>query len=224
MSEFTLVSHPLCPYVQRAAIALTEKGLAFRRIDIDLAAKPEWFLRLSPLGKTPLLAVGPLEEATVIFESAVILEYLEDTVTPALHPGDPLERARHRGWIEIASQALNGIAGLYSARDERAFAEKAVALRALFQRVEGALGEGPWFAGAAFSLVDAAFGPVFRYFDVFDGLTDHGILEGLPRVGAWREELAARPSVRGAVGADYPARLRAFLAARPGPLGVKAAA
>ena len=29
-----LISHKLCPYVQRAVIALTEKGVAFERIDI----------------------------------------------------------------------------------------------------------------------------------------------------------------------------------------------
>ena len=70
-----LISHKLCPYVQRAVIALTEKGVPFERIDIDLANKPDWFLKISPLGKTPVLVVGD----KAIFESAVILEYLEET-------------------------------------------------------------------------------------------------------------------------------------------------
>ena len=64
-----LISHKLCPYVQRAVIALTEKGVPFERIDIDLANKPDWFSGISPLGKTPVLLVGD----TAIFESAVIL-------------------------------------------------------------------------------------------------------------------------------------------------------
>src|ERR1043166_2786147 len=91
-ARLVLVSHHLCPYVQRAAIALHEKSVAFERVYIDLAAKPDWFLAESPLGKTPLLKV----DGAVVFESAVICEYLEDTVAPALHPADPLERARHR--------------------------------------------------------------------------------------------------------------------------------
>src|SRR5712675_3040700 len=91
-----LISHKLCPYVQRAVIALTEKGVEFERIDIDLADKPDWFLKLSPLGKTPVLLVGD----TAIFESAVILEYLEETQSPTLHPADPLARAEHRAFIE----------------------------------------------------------------------------------------------------------------------------
>src|SRR6478735_961183 len=57
MARLRLISHKLCPYVQRAVIALTEKGVAFERIDVDLANKPEWFLRVSPLGKTPVLQV-----------------------------------------------------------------------------------------------------------------------------------------------------------------------
>ena len=44
MPKLQLVSHDLCPYVQRAAIALTEKGVAFERTYVDLAAKPDWFL------------------------------------------------------------------------------------------------------------------------------------------------------------------------------------
>src|SRR2546421_12079933 len=94
-----LISHKLCPYVQRAVIALTEKGVAFERIDIDLANKPDWFLAISPLGKTPVLQVGD----TAIFESAVILEYLEETQPKPLHPADPLARATHPGLIHFGS-------------------------------------------------------------------------------------------------------------------------
>lgn len=205
-----LISHPLCPYVQRAAIALAEKGVAFDRTDIDLANKPDWFLRLSPLGKTPVLVV----DGTPIFESAVILEYLDETQANPLHPGDPLERARHRSWIEFGSAILADIASLYAAPDEAAFKSKVGALRTKFARVEAEFGPGPWFGGQAFGLVDAVFGPIFRYFDMFDRIGEFGILTGLPKVTAWRSRLAARPSVLRAVSADYSARLQAFLVAR----------
>ena len=103
-SELILVSHALCPYVQRAAIVLHEKGMAFELRDIDLARKPDWFLGISPLGKTPVLLAG----GQAIFESAVICEYLDETSLPALHPGDPLQRgpsSRLDGvWIGGAEQ------------------------------------------------------------------------------------------------------------------------
>ena len=205
-----LVSHHLCPYVQRAVIALTEKRVPFRRRDIDLSNKPGWFLALSPLGKTPVLTVG----GTPVFESAVILEYLEETQPRPLHPDDPLRRAEHRAWIEFGSAVLNDIWGFYTAADADALQRKAAALAGRFARLEKRLRAGPYLDGPTFSLVDAAFGPVFRYFDLFDRIGDFGVLDAKPKVAAWRAALAQRPSVRGAVAADHEARLRRFLQAR----------
>jgi glutathione S-transferase len=202
-----LISHKLCPYVQRAVIALNEKGVAFERIDIDLANKPDWFLAISPLGKTPVLQVGD----SAIFESAVILEYLEETQAKPLHPADPLKRAEHRGWIEFGSTALNDIAGFYAAVDEATFKAKTAQLEQKFARLEARVAASPWFDGENFSLVDAVFGPVFRYFDVFDEIADFGILSDKPKLARWRKTLAARPSVRSAVSVDYPALLRDFI-------------
>ena len=209
-SRLKLISHKLCPYVQRAVIALTEKGVAFERIDVDLANKPDWFLKISPLGRTPVLQIGD----TAIFESAVILEYLEETEPKPLHPADPLRRAEHRGWIEFGSAVLNDIAGLYSAPDEAAFKTKTAQLEARFARLEARVVAAPWFDGDKFSLVDAVFGPVFRYFDVFDEIGDFGILAGKLRLARWRASLAARPSVKSAVSAEYPALLSDFLKRR----------
>lgn len=205
-----LISHHLCPYVQRAAIVLAEKGVPFERVDIDLASKPDWFLALSPLGKTPVLEVG----GRAIFESAVILEYLEETQAPPLHPADPLARAEHRAWIAFGSAVLDDIAGLYAAKDAAGFAAKCQRLVGRFARLEERLVAGPWFDGAAFSHVDAVFGPVFRYLDAFERIADLGLVAGLPKVARWRRALAVRPSVRAAVAADYPERLMAFLASR----------
>jgi glutathione S-transferase len=206
----TLVSHALCPYVQRAAIVLMEKGIAFERRDIDLANKPDWFLKVSPLGKTPVLLVGD----QAIFESAVICEYLDDTVLPRLHPGNALQRARHRAWMEFGSSLLNSIAAFYNASDDDALRSRAGDIRTRFEQLDAALGAGPYFNGDNFAIVDAVFGPVFRYFDVFDAIDDFGFFAGLPKLSAWRTALSQRASVREAVRADYPALLLAFLLAR----------
>ncbi|HZH26555.1 MAG TPA: glutathione S-transferase family protein [Azospirillaceae bacterium] len=215
MPTLELVSHHLCPYVQRAAIVLAEKGVPFTRTYIDLANKPDWFLRISPLGKVPLLKVGD----EVLFESAVICEYLDETAEPRLHPADPLERARHRAWMEFGSAILNDIGGFYSAPNAEAFQTKITALSDKFRRLEEVLStnpnrDGPYFAGQTFRVVDAVFGPVFRYFDTFETIADFGIFADLPKVSAWRAALAERPSVRNAVTEDYPSRLSTFLRVR----------
>jgi glutathione S-transferase len=209
-----LISHHLCPYVQRAVIALTEKGVACERVYVDLAQKPGWFQMLSPLGKTPVLKVAN----TAIFESAVILEYLEETERRPLHPADPLRRAEHRALIEYGSAVLNDIWGFYAAPDAAAFGAKRAQLERRFAWLEARVLAAPWFDGDSFSLVDAVFGPVFRYFDVFDAIADFGILAGKPKLARWRTALAARPSVRDAVSADYAGRLWRFLEGRNGHL------
>ena len=134
-----LVSHVLCPYVQRAVIVLKEKGVCFERRDVDLANKPDWFKACSPLGKTPVLLVDDVR----IFESAVICEYLEDTLTPRLHPNDALIRAQHRAWMAFGSSMLNSIGAFYNAKNDTALDVQAELIRAQLVQIEAELVNGP---------------------------------------------------------------------------------
>jgi len=103
MPKLHLVSHEICPYVQRAVIALIEKNTPFERTNIDFDNKPDWFSKISPLGKVPLLQV----DNEVIFESAVICEYLDETFPePALRPATPAGRARMRLWSKFIDEGI----------------------------------------------------------------------------------------------------------------------
>lgn len=155
-TRLTLISHPLCPYVQRVIIVLEEKDMPYECIDIELANKPEWFLKLSPLGKTPVLLVN----GQPIFESAVICDYLDEVTSHRMHPDSPLLRAKHRSWMEFASTTLNAIGAVYSALDESSLATNVANLRQRFLQIEleltSAAHQLPYFAGESFCMVDAA--------------------------------------------------------------------
>ena len=209
----TLISFPLCPYVQRAVISLTEKGVPFDRKYVDLMNKPDWFKKISPLGKVPVLLDGD----RAIFESAVILEYLEETQPNPLHPAEPLRRAQHRAWMEFGSSTLMDIWIAETSPDRVAVEQKIEAMREKFARLEGEI-KGPFFEGERFTLVDTVFAPVFRYFDLIDRLIDHGIFEKTPKVNAWRKALGARPSVKTAVVPNYPHLLEQFVISQKGYL------
>ncbi len=209
--KLRLVSHTLCPYVQRAVITLLEKEIPHERTYIDLANKPNWFIQMSPLGKVPLLII---EEEEVLFESMVICEYLEETTSPKLHPQDPLKKAQHRAWIEFGSNLLNTISGFYNAPDQKSFEQKRIDLIGKFSWLENNLSNFTYFAGEEFSMVDAIYGSIFRYFDVFEAIADFHFFTDTPKVKAWRQNLKVRPSTQAAVTPEYPKLLRDFIKQR----------
>lgn len=212
-AQLTLISHPLCPFVQRAAIVLLEKNVHFERIDVDLAAKPDWFLALSPTGKVPLLKVGlPDRTNAILFESMAICEYLNETQGGvSLYSEDALCRAQQRAWVEFGGAALTDAWQFLNAKDLATADDKKAAFRDKLQRLEDTLDQGPYFSGSAFGMVDAVFAPVFRYFDVLSALVSKPIFDNLPRASAWRASLANRPSVMSAVRDDYAERFQQHL-------------
>ncbi|MCE9578333.1 MAG: glutathione S-transferase family protein [Deltaproteobacteria bacterium] len=201
-----LVSHVLCPYVHRAAILLREKGVPFRRTNVDLQNKPEWFLKLSPRGKVPVLVVGDVP----LFESAVIVEYIDEVHPPRVLPADPLERARQRAWIEVVNDlfmAQYKIATATTAADRAA----AVAIAAdLLARFEAEI-RGDFFAGDAFGIVDVAIAPALTRFLLADAWLGLGLYAKVPKVAAWAARLEARPSVRETVPEGFAERFRALV-------------
>ncbi len=211
-----LISHHLCPYVQRASIALQELDIPFERVNIDLNAKPDWFLKISPLGKVPLLIV---DGETVLFESSVIAEYINDSFGSGLLSSDALARAQQRGWMEFASQTIANIGRLYSTSSATAYETTITDLMDKLQRLENHLGDGPWFHAGHFSLVDAAFAPAFRYFDVLERVSTSDYFDAFPKLTRWRQQLSLRETIRTAVADDYSARLLDFFSKRDSVIG-----
>lgn len=82
----------MCPDAQRAVIVLKEKGIAHERSYIDLAAKPDWFRQVSPLGKVPVLQLGGVS----LIESQVDAEYLDEVTPGSFLPAEPLARSGSR--------------------------------------------------------------------------------------------------------------------------------
>lgn len=156
MNKIKLVSFAICPFVQRSVIALKEKGAEYEIEFIDLENKPEWFLQISPLGKVPVLLV----ENEVLFESAVINEYLDETIPPTLHPESPLRKAQNRSWIEFSSQCLNSFYNYALSQTETAGATLKQELTNSLNRFGKEI-IGPWFNGNEFSLLECAVAPVF---------------------------------------------------------------
>jgi glutathione S-transferase len=196
-----LISFKTCPFVQRTVITLGYKNVAHKITFIDLANPPEWFLELSPLGKVPVLKVGD----EVLFESAVINEYVDEITGGELQPKEPLTRAKNRAWIEYASNMLGTGYRMKMAKDKEGYEKYRSELLLQLQRIENQLDDGPWFNGDQFSLADTAFAPIFMHDAVADYRFSVIDIESLPKISAWSKRLLALPAVKQSVVADFEA-------------------
>jgi glutathione S-transferase len=193
-----LISFKRCPFVQRSVIMLIEKGIDFDITYIDINEPPDWFREISPFGKVPVLRCGD----TVLFESAVINEYLDETHPPPLHPADPLLRAKNRAWIEFGSSLNLEVLGTMMAKDQAAFDDKREQASQSLARVEKEMGDGPYFNGTEFSLVDAAYAPTLQRIAILREHFQVDLLQDLPRLRQWWATLARRDSVQRSAPAD----------------------
>jgi len=196
-------------------IALRAKQVEFEVTYINLREKPDWFLKISPHGKVPVLHVGN----EILFESNAIAEFLDETVSPPLHPADPIKRARNRAWTDYVptfSGALGKINYAKTAEDVTAGMEGAkVALQRLEDAIQNERGNaGPFFNGADLCLVDAAYAPFLQRFLIVDEILKTDLLSGYPLVSAWAEALLADDRITGAVAPEFPAEYDANLERR----------
>ena len=196
-AKFMLCSFKTCPWVQRAAIVLRAKQVAYDITYIDRDNRPAWFLAISPHSKVPVLQIDGKE---ALFESNAIAEYLEETASPRLHPEDPIARARNRAWTDFVTTFASAISQTAYANTEEEFVARAAKIAGPFGKLEEALAKrgnaGPYFNGPKLSLVDAAYAPFLQRYTFMDNMRKLGVIEQFPLLKAWRDALLADPAVK----------------------------
>jgi glutathione S-transferase len=208
MTDYMMVSFKTCPWVQRSAIVLREKGTEFELRHIEPDNRPEWFLAISPHKKVPVLRV---DDRVSLFESNAINEYLDETIAPGLHPEDPVERAINRAWTDYVPTFASQVTGVAYADTEADYDKAADGIPVPFERLEKALekqGGGPFFNGAKYSLVDAAYAPFLQRYVFLDRIRPLGHIEKFPRLKAWCDALMRRPSTHSFAEAEFEAMYR----------------
>jgi len=205
-AKYLLCSFKTCPWVQRAAIVLRAKGIAYDISYINRDDRPAWFLAISPHAKVPVLQIDGKDS---LFESNAIAEYLDETAPPRLHPEDALARARNRAWTDFVPDFAETISKAAYADSEEEFAAKAAKIAGPLGKLDGALAkrgnDGPYFNGPKFSLVDAAYAPFLQRYTYMDRLRPIGAIEKLPRLAAWRDALIAHPAVKASTVPNFEA-------------------
>ena len=208
-----LVSFKLCPFVQKAVIVLKLKKIDYNIEYIDLAAPPDWFLKISPFGKVPVLIM----DEDVIFESSVIIEFLEEAFPNKLHPADLIQRAKNRSWIEFSSPCLAASFNLSIAEEKQSFEETMNDLNNRFDQLEAILINEPYFNGEKFSLVDASYAPLFHRLHCMNELNPGLFLpDRHPNINRWKDRLLQERSVIDSTVSNFTELYRALLWTRHG--------
>jgi glutathione S-transferase len=192
-----LYEHPLSPYAQKVKIALAEKSVEFEcRLPNFMSGDDPEFAAANPRLEVPTLVDGD----TRVFDSTIILEYLEDRwPKPALLPVTPAERARVRMLEEVCDTYYEAIN--WAAMEIRVFrratgeladrllargGEQVAGVNAWLERQ---LGDRQWFNGASFGWGDVAVVPFVH----------GGAITGNPpagsRLAGWLERARSRSSV-----------------------------
>ena len=208
MAKYMLVSFKTCPWVQRSAIVLREKNTEFELRHIEPDNRPDWFLAISPHKKVPVLRI---DDRISLFESNAINEYLDETIAPRLHPEDPVERAINRAWTDYVPTFASAVTATAYADTEADYNKAADQIPAPFERLEKALerqGSVPFFNGAKYSLVDAAYAPFLQRYVFLDRVQKLGHIDKFPRLKAWCEALLGRQSTHSFASAEFEAMYR----------------
>ena len=179
----TLYDAPRCPYCARVRIALAEKDVPYETVEIDLTDRPAWIYEKNSTGRVPVLE----EDAWVLPESAVIMEYLEERYPePALLAVDAADRALARLRIFRHDDFTKPYYALRRGEDG---ARRRLDLE--LAKLDAALASNRWLGGVEYGLADIAYVPwVLRTRDML-GIA----LDPFPALASWLARLAERPSI-----------------------------
>jgi glutathione S-transferase len=197
-----LISLPVSPFAARVRIAVYAKGL-----EVEIAPPPAgWprnpqFRDLNPTGRVPVLL---LEDGRALWESAVILEFLEERFPGSrpLLPADLHARARARLLVRHADLYLTPpMAVLAAPRTPEGEGRRQMeALLDALGILDGLLEEGPYAVGEGLSFADCALAPVLFAARVTEERAGLSMMDAMPRIAAYARRVRADPHVDRVIG------------------------
>lgn len=183
------------PYVRKCRILIREKALACEFVQADAWAADSPVPRLNPLGKVPVLE---RDNGAALYDSPVLMEYLDSLTAPALFAPTGEER-----WAMLRLQALaDGILDATVTRllesrrpqpqqsPENIKRQEEKIARALAYADSVPEG-GAYLMQNRFSIADLCLGVALEYVDF---RYPHAWRAGHPRLARWLEGISQRPS------------------------------
>jgi glutathione S-transferase len=185
-----LVAAELCPYAQRVWFTLLYKNFDFSYEFIDLKNPPEDFLLHSPQGQVPLL----FHDQRPLFESMVVVEYLDALVSPSLLPEDHYQQAWLRAWSAVAGDLLYKQYQWFMEKDQAELEGKGVVLQnALSRFLKNFSHRDDFLTGKQMTLLDIACAPLWLRFAVIKTAFHFDFLDNFQGMEKIWQTLSALP-------------------------------
>lgn len=194
-----LIGSKTCPFVQRCLIMLYQSKINYRMIAIDLFDKPDWFMKISPTGKVPILEI----DGSYIFESLIINEFINDKYKLNLQETQSLQKAVNKSWSEYSSSLILTQYGLVCATDHVKYQSLLNQLNLGLNWLENANINLPYFNGTTLSLVDIAFAPLFFRLNILNEFYGIDFFIDKSKVMTWASNLLTHEAIINSVPSDY---------------------
>ncbi len=197
---------PRSPYARKVMVFAHEAGLAGRietvRTLVSMTAPNRELMRVNPLAKIPTLIT---DDGTVLFDSTVICEYLDGLHGGGkLFPADPARRWPALRWHALGSNMLDNLVPWRNERLRPQAQQSPETIAAFDLKIRNAVGvldaETAALGKAAVGVGHVAIGVALGYIDF--RFSDLGWRDGNPRIAAWYEAFAKRPSMSNTVPVD----------------------
>lgn len=178
-----IVSFKICPFVQRVIALLEAKNMPYEIEYIELGNKPDWFLEVSPNQQVPILIT---DKGQALFESEAIIEYIEEVSKPLIKDLTPTRRAKDRAWGYQGAKLYLAQCGAMQSADKVSLIERRANLNKAFDKIENALGKGPFFNGKEFGNVDIAWLPILHRASIIKKRIGFDFFDDFPKVQSWQ--------------------------------------
>lgn len=182
------------PFARKIRILVAEKSIRCELVETDPTGKDSPVPSLNPLGKVPVLV---RDDGSALFDSPVIIEFLDAAAPPAFIPSQAEDRFDVLRWQALADGMMDAtVQRLLETRrkpeqqSKSAFARQEEKLtRALAYADERAV--APYLVGGQLTLADVALGVALDYIDLRH---PHDWRASCPALTSWHQRIGERPS------------------------------
>ena len=190
-----LYASRICPFSQRALLALIESNIKFDYVDIEFMAKPQWFVNITPFGKVPVL----IDRGETIVESLAIVEYVNEEKNLGWLGETSQKKAFVRAWMLYCDKLHDMTRNFFIAKDEKKIEENIFVLQDALNKCGQYLHIDHFYSEArgdsGLSALGIVYAPLFILLNCLEEKAGHRLISHNGFIQTTAKQLLSHPSI-----------------------------